>query len=171
MIQSQLLRITALTALGLTAACSSRPEAGAPRDLLPKIVSQPTGLLFAGMDTNHDGTTTEAEMMAASPLIFAQVDTDQSGGIRSIELQEFAATYLGTRDTPIGVEQFDRNADREVNEAEMLGYLTRSFEAADDNGDGVLQRSEFIETIQPGIRNGRGQGQGGPGGPRQQRRR
>jgi len=164
------LRLAGFTALAALAACASRPEAGAPRDLLPQIVSQPTGLLFAGMDTNHDGDTTKAEMRAASPLIFARVDTDGSGAIRAIELQEFAATYLGTRDTPIGVEQFDRNADRQVNEAEMLGYLSRTFDAADENGDGLLQRSEFIKTVQPGIRGDRGQ-QGGPGGGGQRQRR
>ncbi|NRA29474.1 MAG: hypothetical protein HRU11_04355 [Parvularculaceae bacterium] len=169
---NQIIRLAALTTLGLAAACSSGPEAGAPRDLLPKIVSQPQGLLFAGMDSNHDGETSRAEVRAAAPLIFARVDTDNSGAVRAIELQEFAATYLGTRDTPIGVEQFDRNADRQVNEDEMLGYLFRLFDKADENDDDTLQRSEFVDTIQPGVRNGRGQGpQGSPGGQRGQRRR
>ena len=41
------------------------------------------------------------------------------------------------------LKQFDSNGDGRVDEAEYVGYMSRSFLAMDANGDGVLEASEL----------------------------
>ncbi|MEM9837595.1 MAG: hypothetical protein AAF830_00425 [Pseudomonadota bacterium] len=158
--------------LALTACSSNEPprggggpggaRGGGGQMMMPRVVAQPLGLLFAGMDANGDAETSRAEVEIAVPKIFASTDTDENGLLRPIEFQAFAIRYLGTNDTALATRSFDRNLNGEVTEFEFTGYLMTMFDRADKNRDGILQRSEFVETIEPqGMRGGGG---GGPGG-------
>ncbi|MEM1379723.1 MAG: hypothetical protein AAGH41_03765 [Pseudomonadota bacterium] len=156
-----------LTVSLLAAACSSGGAERAAREAneaaMPRVIAEPMGLLFAGMDTNGDAETSRAEAEFAVPKVFAAADADKNGILRPIEFQAFAIKYLGTNNTALAAQSFDQNLNGQVTAAEFTGFLLTRFEETDTSGDGVLQRSEFIETIQPGVR---GNGQGARGGNR-----
>ncbi|NNU17168.1 hypothetical protein HK107_12625 [Parvularcula sp. ZS-1/3] len=177
-----------LLALPLAAACASQePPRGGPggqqggrADAASMMrsaqqIARPESLFFAGMDQDSDGAVTQDEMILAGKAIFAAADGEGDGVLRPIEVSAMAETFFGTRNAPIGTSSFDRDSSASVSLSEFESFITKRFVELDENGDGILQRSELLVTMQPPARGqaggqrgggGRGGGGGGRGGRR-----
>lgn len=137
----------------LLAACAR----GSGRDLgyapvVPTVIATPVALFFAGIDSDRDLATSQAELTAALEAGFVAADDDRDGSITIIATTRLLEQWLGTRDSLLSSPSFDGNGDNAVSRAEFDAAFTREFTALDDDNDGRLTRAELITVTIGGYR-------------------
>ena len=157
----------ALAALATIAAASpavaqtARPAAGAqPQTIARTAVASDLGATFKGLDTNGDGTLSQAEVAAAEAKViqarvadirarleaeFNKADTNKDGQLSKAEF--LAAGPQAPTTAPTGAEvlaRLDKNKDGKVSLAEFSAKRLADFDALDTNHDGWLTEDELI---------------------------
>ena len=167
---------TILVGAALLSACASQPEPQesstnrgerAERPDRPARQSgtfiQPSGLLFASMDSNRDKRVTRSELEAGAKFEWASIGKNPG----AIEFSKWSLETLGSTDAQPTFLSLDRDFNGVVYETEFMAGLHQAFERMDKNGDNVLDRSEMVIAVQARQGNARGrggqQGRGGEG--------
>ena len=159
------------TAITAVTAAANVPAAPAPTGAKPPpvvSVSQPEAtravLLknletnFKSIDTNGDGTLSQAELAAAAlkteqlriallrarlDAEFVKLDTNHDGTLSKAEFMAAAPQAAAT--PPNGaalISQLDKNKDGKVTIEEYRAPVVARFDQADTNHDGILSQSE-----------------------------
>lgn len=169
--------ITGCAAALLMTACASQPDRRGPGDRergdrptqsrQSGVFLQPISALFIAMDSNKDKATSRAEMESGVQMEWTNFDVAPS----AIAFTEWSVASLGSSDANPGFMRFDRDFNGVLTEDEFKSEFERSFDRADKNKDGRLERSEM--TVEFEAQQGRrrqsnesdgGRGQRGGGG-------
>ena len=165
---------TMLVGAALLSACASQPDTqdsradrGEARGDRPARASgtfiQPSGLLFASMDSNRDKRVTRSELEAGAKFEWASIGKNPG----AIEFSKWSLETLGSTDAQPTFLSLDRDFNGVVYETEFMAGLNQAFERMDKNGDNILDRSEMVVAVQARQGNARGrggqQGRGGEG--------
>lgn len=113
---------------------------------------------FKGIDSNGDGTLTQAELAAAEAKVvqqrlvqvrgrfeseFARLDTNKDGTLSKAEFMAAAPTAPTAAPTGANsLAQLDSNKDGKVSAAEYRVPVLSRFDRADSNKDGTLSLAE-----------------------------
>jgi Ca2+-binding EF-hand superfamily protein len=119
----------------------------------PAVAQQRARMLFAEMDRDGDGVVTRSEW-TGSAQAFRTHDWNGDGVLSGEEVRpverygrsapgDTAATSGFNDWTAARFTQFDRNRDNRITRGEWR-FDRDSFDRADDNGDGILSRQEFL---------------------------
>lgn len=100
------------------------------------------GQMFEHADTNKDGSVARDEFLAARAEQFAKLDRNSDGVIDDADLPEGAKERRGPHAGKMR-QQFDANGDGKLSKEEFVNGPTPMFDAADKNGNGVLEESEL----------------------------
>jgi Ca2+-binding EF-hand superfamily protein len=100
------------------------------------------GQVFEHSDTNKDGSVARDEFLAARADQFAKLDKNSDGFLDDADLPERAKEHRGERGGKMR-QQFDTNGDGKLAKDEFVNGPTPMFDAADKNGNGVLDASEL----------------------------
>lgn len=97
---------------------------------------------FAAIDTDADGQIDEQEARAALERLFARMDQDQSGKVAA---DEFSGFHLPTRANPDqkAFEEVDLDGNGRVERTEYLETGLARFRATDVDGDSRISLSEY----------------------------
>lgn len=161
----------------LITACASQPDRRGPdngergdrpaQSRQSGVFLQPISALFIAMDSNKDKATSRAEMQSGVQTEWASFETAPS----AITFAQWSLINLGSTDANPGFMRFDRDFNGVVTEEEFKSEFERSFDRADKNKDGLLERSEMTVEFQAqqgrrnqGSEDGGGRGQRGGGG-------
>jgi len=134
--------IAPLLLLANTTAGEAKPPP-APPPTRPTITASPVALMIAALDGNGDLRGTRAEFDAGVKRSFGDV----AGGkteISPIELDRWAARWLGSSGALPGLLDFDSDGDDRISWTEFAARFAAIFAAFDTNNDNVLDRSELI---------------------------
>jgi Ca2+-binding EF-hand superfamily protein len=108
------------------------------------------GQMFEHSDTNKDGSVARDEFLAARAEQFAKLDKNSDGFLDDADLSERAKDRRGGRGGKMR-QQFDTNGDGKLDKDEYVNGPTPMFDAADKNGNGVLDSSE-LEAAREAVR-------------------
>jgi Ca2+-binding EF-hand superfamily protein len=100
--------------------------------------------IFERADTNHDGTVTREEYVAARAEQFAKLDRNSDGYIDNSDVPKRLAArrqQKGGGDFLVG--QFDANGDGKVSKDEFVQGPTLAFDRADSDKNNVLDAKEL----------------------------
>jgi Ca2+-binding EF-hand superfamily protein len=100
------------------------------------------GQMFEHSDTNKDGSVARDEFLAARTEQFAKLDKNSDGFLDDADLPERAKEHRGEHSGKMR-QQFDTNGDGKLGKNEFVNGPTPMFDAADKNGNGVLDSSEL----------------------------
>jgi Ca2+-binding EF-hand superfamily protein len=148
-----------IAAAPAVAAAQAAGQAGAaPQTIARTTVVQDLGTSFKGVDTNGDGSLSQAEIAAAEARSiqrrvaqirteleteFTKADTNKDGQLSKAEF--LAAGPQAPPTAPNGAEivaQLDTNKDGKVTLAEFSADRLSAFDALDTNHDGTLSVAE-----------------------------
>jgi len=90
--------------------------------------------VFAGIDTDNDGTLSLDEAKAAASKVFDQLDHDHDGTLSRAELRG----RILEQDWKVA----DPDSDKTLTKDEYLNYVEILFKRADTNGDGTVDAKE-----------------------------
>jgi hypothetical protein len=163
----------------LMTACASQPDRRGPgngdrergdrpaQSRQSGVFLHPISAIFISMDSNKDKVTSRAEMQSGVQMEWASFETAPS----AITFAQWSVASLGSSDANPGFMRFDRDFNGIVSEDEFKSEFERSFDRADKNKDGRLERSEMTTEFaaqqgrrNQGSENGGGRGQRGGGG-------
>jgi Ca2+-binding EF-hand superfamily protein len=100
--------------------------------------------LFERADTNHDGSVTREEFLAARAEHFAKLDRNSDGYIDSADVPErLAKRRAQNGGADFLVSQFDANGDGKVSKEEFVNGPTLAFDRADTDKNNVLDAKEL----------------------------
>jgi Ca2+-binding EF-hand superfamily protein len=106
---------------------------------------------YDGVDTDHNEMVDAAEMNRVRDKRFRRYDGNGDGYITLDEFNYSIPEDLGDererRNRRFAV--MDRDGDRQLDKDEYLAFGGRVIQAADQNGDGVISRQEFADTVAP----------------------
>lgn len=107
---------------------------------------QARGPSFEAIDTDSDGTITEAELEALGAARMARVDTDADGFLSKDELVEMGRERSERRANRM-LDRLDADNDGKLSSEELASSRRGGamFERAYADGDGRLTREEFDE--------------------------
>jgi hypothetical protein len=134
---------------------------------------QGTGGRFAALDTNGDGSITQAEAEAGAPRLaehFAQVDTNGDGLISREEMQAARGQFHQAMQAR-GEERFrsaDKDGNGKIDLAEAQQGMPRAaqrFKEIDTNADGLLTHEELRTYMQAHHHEGKWERQEKPAAP------
>ena len=94
----------------------------------------------AVFDANKDGKVTKDELLAKRPG-FDLLDTDKDGTVTEAEVDARPAAQKNPNLKSF-LARFDENKDHKVTTAEWDAKRTKAFETADKNHDGAIEASE-----------------------------
>ncbi|MEL6683031.1 MAG: calcium-binding protein [Pseudomonadota bacterium] len=100
---------------------------------------------FSTLDLNGDGQLTQEELQARSDSRFSDADANGDGGLSVEELTAAADARRADRISRM-MERFDENGDGILQRSELPergDRAERMFERADENGDGTISQAEF----------------------------
>ena len=160
----------ALSSTLLLAACQSAPDRPDRDGEAPRAITTvaPLSLVLVGLDADQDQGLTRQELDDGLGALFRGADIDGDGQLNMAELGDWFARHLGSPYPVPGRLAFDPNGDQAVTSAEFGSVLSNAFTRMDQNGDGVVLRSEMIREVTLGAgrnrqaRGGRGRGGGRP---------
>jgi Ca2+-binding EF-hand superfamily protein len=90
--------------------------------------------VFAGIDTDHDGTISLDEAKAAASAVFDKLDHDRDGTVDRAELRG----RISARDWKIA----DPDSDKTLSKEEYLKFVEYAFKRADTDNEGTLDAKE-----------------------------
>jgi hypothetical protein len=158
---------SSILALAATA-CAGRPDPGPPPPTRPTIIAAPVALMIEAMDRDGDLRVTRAEYDAGVRQSF-ESSAGGSESLSPIDLDRWAARWLGSSGALPGLLDFDGDGDNRVSRSEFIACFALIFDRYDANHDGVLDRSELLNVGQarfPGGERPGGEGRrGGEGRP------
>lgn len=134
-----------LALLAATAAASAPAHAAGLFD--------PTAMIFARADANHDGKLDAAEMEAMRRARFARLDLNHDGAISESELAHAQrrlenAHELAQALVENGFDRLDTDGDGLVSQAEFLAKGPGPMLALlDTDGDGAISRAEMERVV------------------------
>ncbi|WP_129775180.1 EF-hand domain-containing protein [Peristeroidobacter soli] len=96
--------------------------------------------IFERADTNHDGSVTREEFLAARAAQFAKFDRNSDGYIDSADVPERLAKRRGG---DFLATQFDADGDGKVSKEEFVNGPTTLFDRADTDKNNVLDAKEL----------------------------
>lgn len=106
---------------------------------------------YDGVDTDHNETVDAAEMNRVRDKRFRRYDGNGDGYITLDEFNYSIPEDLGDererRSRRFAV--MDRDGDSRLDKDEYLAFGGRVIQAADRNGDGIVTRQEFADTVAP----------------------
>jgi Ca2+-binding EF-hand superfamily protein len=108
------------------------------------------GQMFERSDTNKDGSVARDEFLAARAEQFAKLDKNSDGFLDDADLPERAKEHRAERGGKLR-QQFDTNGDGKLAKDEFVNGPTPMFDAADKNGNGLLDSSE-LEAARAAVR-------------------
>jgi Ca2+-binding EF-hand superfamily protein len=101
---------------------------------------------FYGLDKNNDGIITRAEW-SGNDQSFREHDTNGDGILSGNEVRPAGETFEGDQGRSlVRFDQADRNGDGRIERDEWIGN-TAAFNRADRNADGVITRDEFSTAL------------------------
>jgi Ca2+-binding EF-hand superfamily protein len=116
------------------------------------------GAHFEELDTNKDGSVTQAEFLAHGEARFAQADTNKDGKLTKEERQAAHQAHMKER-----FAKHDTNKDGKLTKDE-LGKMPEEFQKrVDSNGDGAITQAE-MEAAKGKMHEKHGRGPGDPMG-------
>ncbi|MHA7877144.1 EF-hand domain-containing protein [Roseivivax sp.] len=126
--------LAALIALGALAPAVTQADEG------------PRGAAFETLDTDGNGSLSQAELSARAEARFAEADTDGDGLLTAEEMQAAREARRAARESRM-IERLDSNGDGALSFAELTDRRdpARLFERLDTDGDGALSPEEFAE--------------------------
>ncbi|MGE0653464.1 MAG: EF-hand domain-containing protein [Alphaproteobacteria bacterium] len=135
---------------GLAAALLLTPFAGAPAAAGP--ADRDSALhWFDSVDTDHDGAFDAAEIERVRDKRFRRYDGNGDG---YVTLDEF--NFAVPEELADEVERrrrrflvMDLDGDQRLTKDEYMLFGTRVIDAADSNGDGIVTRDEFADSVAP----------------------
>ncbi|MEM8818969.1 MAG: EF-hand domain-containing protein [Pseudomonadota bacterium] len=111
--------------------------------------------LADAIDIDRDGTIQDSELLAFAEVAFRTVDVDESGTMSEAEMvgwrygmkrlaifREREQAYRTT--IALVFDIFDENNDGQVDRDEHVAAVQRSAAYADYNGNGLLERDEYL---------------------------
>ena len=102
--------------------------------------------LFERADTNHDGSVTREEFVAARAEQFRKLDRNSDGYIDSQDVpKRLAARRQRQGGGDLLVGQFDADGDGKVSQGEFVNGPTLMFDRADRDKNNVLDPTELAE--------------------------
>lgn len=140
--------IILLLMLNLASAGLAKKPEPAPPPTRPTITTSPVALMIAALDRDGDLRVTRAEYDAGVKRSF----DDVAGGraeISPIDLDRWAARWLGSSGALPGLLDFDTDGDNRISWNEFTARFAMIFAGFDKNGDDVLDRSELINIGRP----------------------
>lgn len=152
-------------ALGITAsacASSSPPREEASRGPSVPVYfhyAKPTSLVLVEFDADRDRKITTAELGAGIDHEWQLAAGEEADGdLGAIGFQNWVQNAVGTVDTRFTHLTVDTDSDGSISEDEFRAALEQEFEAADNNKDGNVTRTELVTFFE---RQSRGQNAGG----------
>jgi hypothetical protein len=114
------------------------------------------GAHFDQLDTNKDGSLSQAEFLAKGDARFAQADTNKDGKLTKEERQAVHQAHMKER-----FAKHDKNGDGKLTKDE-LGRMPEQFQKRlDSNGDGAITQAEMAAHRGEMMKNhGKGPGDG-----------
>ena len=128
------------------------------------MVVEPVGALLASFDTDGDGRTTRAEVVAGVARTFAAIEPKPNTPLGYIGYSDWAERWLGDRNALPSPFEVDADGDNKISLAELQAALARAFDRLDRNKDGALTRAELL-TIRATTGDRGPPGRGRKGGP------
>jgi Ca2+-binding EF-hand superfamily protein len=105
--------------------------------------------IFERADTNHDGTVTREEYVAARAEQFARLDRNSDGYIDNDDVpKRLAARRQQNGGSDFLVGQFDADGDGKVSKDEFVNGPTLAFDRADGDKNNVLDARELAAAKQ-----------------------
>lgn len=124
------------------------PEAGSIETLTPQArigastntvtVTRTGALLFAGFDRDDDYEIDRTEVSAGIERAFAKADTDSSGVLSLVELEDWRQKALGSMDAMPHNFTFAPNFARTVPPAKFKEVLSKVADNLDEDADGNM---------------------------------
>jgi hypothetical protein len=104
-------------------------------------------MMLVSWDADGDLNITAAEIDAGIPREFTRADANGDGSLSPIEFQAWTNTVLGGG--PMGPYRldFDRNVDNTITREEFETEIRARVRDYDEDGNGVLTRSEFTHLV------------------------
>ena len=133
-------------ALALSGCASGGSRSG--RDNAPiRALLSADAMLFVGFDTDHDMSTTAAEVQAGVEREFARADANHDGSLQPIEFQNWSNIVLGGSQLGPYRLDFDRNVDNAITREEFDHEIQARVRDYDADENGALARSEFVRLV------------------------
>lgn len=137
--------VMAVAAVGL-AACATGGSRSRDTSPIRALLSADV-MLLVGFDTDHDLTTTQAEVQAGLDREFARADANHDGVLQPIEFQNWANLVLGGPQLGPYRLDFDRNVDNAITREEFDHEIQARVRDYDADENGVLMRSEYVRLV------------------------
>lgn len=100
------------------------------------------GELYARADVNGDGVITKTEVEDMRNMVFSRLDRNGDGVAEPSDApRRFSGRYM-EKFEPL-LAQFDGNGDGRLEKSEFLDAPMTGFDGADQDGDGRLTKSEL----------------------------
>jgi hypothetical protein len=106
---------------------------------------------YDGVDTDHNEMVDAAEMNRVRDKRFRRYDGNGDGDITLDEFNYSIPEDLGDERERRSrrFAAMDRDGDSRLTKEEYLQFGDRVIQAADQNGDGIVTRQEFADTVAP----------------------